>query len=87
MMFAPMIEHIRRILRILTVILLLTCAFPKSARADDNTKASYDGRLDDYNRNVTLDSGGTALTYFTWVGLGALALIVMFKDAKRSHLD
>ena len=54
---------------------------------DDSKPESYDGRLDDYNRQVTLQGGSTALTYFIWVGLGVAALIVMFKDAKRSHLD
>jgi hypothetical protein len=68
-------------------LVALTFAFSSgSARADDNTPKSFDGRLDDYNKPVTLD-GGTSLTYFIWVGLGALALIVTFKDAKRSHLD
>ncbi|MGD0388563.1 MAG: hypothetical protein ABSC42_06360 [Tepidisphaeraceae bacterium] len=71
------------------VIVLLTVGFaPLSAMADDQPK--YDGRLDDYGgnggRNVTLD-GGTALSYFVWIGLGLVGLLVMFKDAKRSHLD
>jgi hypothetical protein len=69
-------------------LLVVTLTFaPGTARADDTAAKSFDGRLDDYNKPVTLDSGGTALTYFIWVGLGVLALIVTFKDAKRSHLD
>jgi hypothetical protein len=76
----------RRKLIVMTIALLALGAGPISAFADDNSK-SYDGRLDDYNRNVTLDSSGTALTYFIWVGLGVAGLVVMFKDAKRSHLD
>jgi hypothetical protein len=70
------------------VIALLTVGIaPQSALADDQSK-SYDGRLDDYGKekNVTLD-GGTALSYFVWIGLGLVGLLVMFKDAKRSHLD
>jgi len=69
------------------VIVLLTVGFaPLSALADDQSK-SYDGRLDDYgNKSVTLD-GGAALSYFVWIGLGLVGLLVMFKDAKRSHLD
>jgi hypothetical protein len=76
----------RRKLIVMTIALLTMGAGPITALADDNSK-SYDGRLDDYNKNVTLDNGGTALTYFVWVGLGLVGLIVMFKDAKRSHLD
>jgi hypothetical protein len=68
-------------------LVALTLGFSAgSARADDSKPPSVDGRLDDYIKPVTLD-GGTSLTYFIWVGLGALALIVTFKDAKRSHLD
>jgi len=69
------------------VIALLTVGIaPQSALADDQSK-SYDGRLDDYgNKSVTLD-GGAALSYFVWIGLGLVGLLVMFKDAKRSHLD
>ena len=62
-------EDMRRKLIVMTIALLTMGAGPISALADDNSK-SYDGRLDDYNKNVTLDSGGTALTYFVWVGLG-----------------
>jgi hypothetical protein len=70
-----------------TIVLLTVGLAPLSALADDQSK-SYDGRLDDYgkDKNVTLDSG-TALSYFVWIGLGLVGLLVMFKDAKRSHLD
>jgi hypothetical protein len=81
-----MIISMRRKLFAMVIALSALGAAPMSVLADDAPK-SYDGRLDDYVKPVTLDSGGTALTYFIWVGLGALALIVMFKDAKRSHLD
>jgi hypothetical protein len=76
----------RRNLVAAVIFLLTLVALPISARADDNAK-SYDGRLDDYDKNVTLDNGGTALTYFVSAILGAVAVVVMFKDAKRSHLD
>jgi hypothetical protein len=76
----------RKLLAVALVAAMLGMA-PMSARADDNAK-SYDGRLDDYNsKSVTLDNGGAALTYFVWVLLGAVGLIVLFKDAKRTHLD
>jgi hypothetical protein len=68
-------------------VLLMLGAAPMSAMADDSKPETYDGRLDDYNRQVTLQGGSTALTYFIWVGLGVAAVIVMFKDAKRTHLD
>jgi hypothetical protein len=80
-----MMAFMRKLLAILLVLAALGSA-PVSALADDAAK-SYDGRLDDYNKPVTLDNGGTALTYFVWIILGAVAVIVMFKDSKRSHLD
>jgi hypothetical protein len=79
--------HMKRKLMALAVGLTMLGAAPMSALADDTTPKSYDGRLDDYIKPVTLDNSGTGLTYFLWAALGALALAVMFKDAKRSHLD
>ena len=69
------------------LILLATVALaPMSALADDSTPKDYDGRLDGYTKNVTLD-GGTALTYFLFVGLGVVGVGVLFKNANRTHLD
>jgi hypothetical protein len=81
-----MMASMRRKLLAVTIGLLTVGFAPLSALADDQPK--YDGRLDDYGkeRNVTLDSGA-ALSYFVWIGLGLVGLLVMFKDAKRSHLD
>ncbi len=78
----------RRFLTFLIMLLTLTAA-PLAARADDtNTPPKdYDGRLDDFGKQVTLDGGGTALSYFLFAGLGVIALGVLFKNARRSHLD
>lgn len=77
----------RRFLALLIVLLTLTAA-PLSARADDtNAPKDYDGRLDDFGKQVTLDGGGTALSYFLFAGLGVIALGILFKDARRTHLD
>ncbi len=68
-----------------TMVVLLTVGLgPLTALADE--VKSFDGRLDDYGKPVTLD-GGTALTYFVWVGVGVIGLLGMFKNAHRSHLD
>ncbi len=45
-----------------------------------------DGRLEGYPQSVTIE-GSTALTWFLLVILALVTLSVMFKDAKRSHLD
>jgi hypothetical protein len=81
-----MMGYMRRRLGILVVLLTVALA-PLSALADDAAPKSYDGRLDDYAQPVTLDSNGTALTYFLFVALGFICLGAMFKNARRSHLD
>ncbi|HEY1921567.1 MAG TPA: hypothetical protein VGG44_02285 [Tepidisphaeraceae bacterium] len=81
-----MMGYMRRRLGIL-VILLTVAVAPLSAMADDAKIQSYDGRLDDYAQPVTLDSNGTALTYFLFAVLGLICLGAMFRNARRSHLD
>jgi hypothetical protein len=76
----------KRLLALLIVALSVSLA-PVSAMADDSAPKSYDGRLDNYGRQVTLDSGGTALCYFLFAGLGVIALGGMFRNARRTHLD
>jgi hypothetical protein len=80
-----MMGHMRRRLGILVFLLTVAIA-PLSAMAEDAPK-SYDGRLDDYAQPVTVDTNGTALTYFLFVALGFICLGAMFKNARRSHLD
>jgi hypothetical protein len=83
-----MITAMRRKFLALIVMLAMVGVAPLQARADDqNSSKDYDGRLDNFGKNVTLDNGGTSLTYFCWAGLGVLACIGFFKDAKRTHLD
>lgn len=58
---------------------------PLAAFADD--KEVYDGRLEGYSKPVTLPGGGTALLWMLLLFLAIIALGVLFKNAKRSHLD
>ncbi|HWE04636.1 MAG TPA: hypothetical protein VG326_19680 [Tepidisphaeraceae bacterium] len=54
-----------------------------AARADD---LKNDARLEGYHERVILDAGG-AQYYMLFGLLGIIGISVMFKDAKRSHLD
>jgi hypothetical protein len=55
-----------------------------AARAADDLK--NDGRLEGYKERIILDTSGA--TYYMLLGLmGIIAVSVLFKDAKRSHLD
>jgi hypothetical protein len=59
---------------------------PALAFAQDE-KEIYDARLEGYPNNMTLDGGGTGLTWLLLVVLAVLCLGVLFKNAGRSHLD
>src|SRR5450432_1571793 len=82
-----MMGIMRRWIALFVVVLTVALAPLSAMAADENAPKSYDGRLDDYAQPVTLDGGGTALTYFLFVGLGFICLGAMFKNARRSHLD
>jgi hypothetical protein len=84
-----MIPAMRKKLLSIMIVLLMVGFVPLSARADDDSSSpkDVDGRLDNYGKSVTLDSGGAALTYGVWALLGVLGAAGLFKDAKRTHLD
>ena len=46
-----------------------------------------DARLEGYATKVTVESDNTALSWLLLVFLAMVALGVMFKNAKRTHLD
>jgi hypothetical protein len=55
-----------------------------AVRAADDLK--NDARLEGYKEKVVLDAGGAQ--YYLLLGLlGIIGISVLFKDAKRSHLD
>ena len=46
-----------------------------------------DARLEGYPSKVSLDNDSTALMWILLIFLGAVAMGVMFKNARRTHLD
>ena len=66
---------------------LSSLASPLAALAQDEESKIYDARLEGYPSNMTLDAGGSGLTWLLLVVLAALCLGVLFKTAGRSHLD
>ena len=50
-------------------------------------KDVYDARTEGYEGNMTLELKSTALIWLLFLVLAAVGVGVMFKDAKRSHLD
>jgi hypothetical protein len=76
----------RKLFLFLTLALMFVLSTPLNVLAEDAPEV-YDARLQGYAQNVQLDSGSTALTWLLLIALGVLCLGVLFKDAKRSHLD
>src|SRR3712207_3372631 len=75
----------RLLSRALPVVLVLMS--PMTALAQDEAEKFYDGRLEGYPKNVTLEGGSTALTWILLMLLGAFCIGVLFKSARRTHLD
>jgi hypothetical protein len=64
---------------------LLSC--PASLLAQDAEDKIYDARLEGYGSSMTLPSSSTALMWLLLFVLAAMCVGVMFKNAKRTHLD
>jgi hypothetical protein len=70
-----------------TVIAIAAAAPPVHARpSSDEEEAPPDARLTGYDAKVDI-GGGVAASYAMIAVLGAIALGVTFKNARRTHLD
>ena len=76
----------RRWLLLATVCIGAVVVAPSTARAQDE-EVKLDARLEGYQGNVSVQNQSTALMWLLFVFLGVVALAVLFKDAKRTHLD
>jgi hypothetical protein len=83
-MIAPMMW--RKMFLFACLALTLVLSTPLKVLAEDAPEV-YDARLQGYSQTVQIESGSTALTWLLLIALGVLCLGVLFKDAKRSHLD
>lgn len=66
-------------------VMLASTASPVRAQSDDE-EALPDARLTGYEAKVDV-GGGVALSYALVAVLGAIAVGVTFKNARRTHLD
>lgn len=67
------------------VLALGTLAAPAAVSAQEEDET--DGRLAGYQNEMKVENDSTALTWLLFVFLGIVGLSVLFKDAKRTHLD
>jgi len=74
-----------RLLSIGLAVLMMLLS-PLGALAQEEIKY-YDARLEGYPSGVTLELGSTALTWLLFVFLSVVCIGVMFKNARRTHLD
>ena len=71
-----------------SVAILLAPVVALAARsAEDEDTVKLEARLEGYTNTVRLASGSTALTWLFVGFLSAMAIAVLFKNAKRTHLD
>jgi hypothetical protein len=84
---APAKTLSNRLLTPAVALLAIVLSAATPARAQDDDKAVPDARYEAYDKPVELKGGSTALMWLLTSFLGVLAVSVLFKDAKRSHLD
>lgn len=83
-MMIDMTSRRSKYLPVVLLSLVMLGSTASSARADD--EVALDARLEGYATKVDI-GGSTALNWLLLAFLSAVALGVLFKDAKRSHLD
>jgi hypothetical protein len=79
----------RTVSRCLILAALATpLVFSAVSSAKGEESPELEARYEGYKEGVRLESPGSTAPYWLLLaGLGVVALIVLFKDAKRSHLD
>lgn len=68
-------------------IMLAMGASQALAASSDDAEAKVDARLQNYAQSPVIPGGGYSTSWMLLAALGVLCMIVLFKNAKRSHLD
>jgi hypothetical protein len=77
----------RIIMVVVTLAVLLGSPMAALARQQEDAPEILDARLEGFSKSVTLSSHSTALVWFAFLVLAFIALVVLFKNARRTHLD
>ena len=83
----PKLKRFSRARRALLCASTAAAVLPPAALAQEADEVKHDARLDGYENKVHVDSDTTALTWLLLVFLSMVGLGVMFKNARRTHLD
>lgn len=75
-----------RLVIALLSILFVMPSVTMAARQQEQQEV-YDARYEGYAADVNVKSPGTGGAYFLMALLGVICVGVMFKDARRTHLD
>jgi hypothetical protein len=79
---------IRKFIAASVLALSLVAATPHGAYASsDEDVEHYDARVQGYDPNVELKSWGNGGSWMMLIFMAVVCVAVIFKDAKRSHLD
>ena len=84
-MMAAMKYRLMALYVTVAVALAPVIVFARSNEDEDTVK--LEARLEGYTNTVRMTSGSTALTWLMIGFLSAVAIAVLFKNAKRTHLD
>jgi hypothetical protein len=72
---------------IVTLACLLPLAGLPGAAAAQDLDVETDSRLEGYGDKVAMEPTGSTVVWLGFVFCSVVALLGLFKDAKRSHLD
>lgn len=69
------------------IMLAMGASQALAAASSDGAEAKVDARLQNYAQSPVIPGGGYSTSWMLLAALGVLCMIVLFKNAKRSHLD
>jgi len=84
-MMVPMKYRLLTLYVSLAVLLAPVIVLARST--EDEETVLQEARLEGYAQTVRLKDGSTALTWIMIGFLSAIAIAVLFKNARRTHLD
>ncbi len=83
-----MIQGMKSLLLSLVLAVVVIAATPAVSQAKQyEEERIYDARVDGYTESTWIEEGSSALTWILLIGLGVICFSVMFKNARRTHLD